>query len=170
MHVRVSDVKKWVGREELAHLTEDWPESCRDRMEYPLESPAQVNVLVRNTGQSLVVEISGEAVCQASCSRCLEPFTLQLSFSAIEQFKEEPGPQDPVLDYYRYTGDKIFLDELVSDAVGLSVPIAPVCREDCLGLCSTCGANRNERSCDCEEPVDSRWESLRRLLDQTRGE
>ena len=53
----------------------------------------------------------------------------------------------------------------VLEAVLLELPIRVLCREDCKGLCSACGANLNEGACDCpkEEP-DPRWRDLRKLL------
>ena len=41
-----------------------------------------------------------------------------------------------------------------------SCPSVPLCRPDCLGLCPTCGADRNEEPCTCAEPGDPRWAAL----------
>lgn len=162
VEVRVSDVKKWAGREEAFTVTEAWPLDAHQRIDLTLADPAQVQVLVRNTGGgSLVVQIAGEVEVQTVCSRCAEPFGMTLPFEATEEFRDEPGPDDENLDYSRYVGDVVGLDKLVADAVGLSVPIAPVCRPDCQGLCVICGANRNLVQCGCEPTVDDRWAALR---------
>lgn len=161
MDVRVTDVKKWVGREERVRLVEPWPDECQARVEFPLVDQAEVAVTVRNTGAQLVVTVAGTARFAAVCSRCLEPFSLAEPFESVEEFREEPGPDDPLAAYYRYTGDKIGLDLMVADAVGVSVPLAPVCRPDCQGLCPVCGTNLNESACDCRPEPDARWEVLR---------
>lgn len=170
MEVRVSDVKKWAGRQELTHLREPWPEMCHERVEFPLTAPADVEVLVRNTGRALVVEIHGKAQCEAVCSRCLEPFLLTVPFSAVEEFREEPGATDTELEYSRYTGDRIRLDELVSDAVGVSMPMVPVCRDACRGLCPQCGTNLNDAPCECVPAVDERWAVLKKFLPPQGGQ
>jgi uncharacterized protein len=57
------------------------------------------------------------------------------------------------------------LESLARDAVMLELPLAPLCSEDCLGLCPQCGANRNETSCTCVIAGDPRWSALDALRD-----
>ncbi|AUW94521.1 MAG: DUF177 domain-containing protein [Sulfobacillus thermosulfidooxidans] len=163
MYIRVVDVKKWAGREEHQHFFEEWPAVVQERTEYPLQGLAELDVNVRNTGRALIAEIAGKAHVQAVCARCLESFDLVIPFSTVEEFREEPGASDPDQDYYRFQGDKIFLDDIVADAFGVSVPYAPYCRPDCQGLCPHCGANLNVETCNCQEPHDSRWSLLEQL-------
>lgn len=165
MDVRVSDVKKWAGREAVQELDEAWPPLITERVDFPLLNGAHIEAKVRNTGGALIVEFSGEAQMKVPCSRCLEEFVLPVPFRMTEEFREEPGGDDPTLDYYRFVGDKIELDRFVVDAVGVNVPLAPICRDDCLGLCPQCGANRNVTRCDCQTPVDARWAALEGLAD-----
>jgi uncharacterized protein len=164
VEVRVTDVKKWAGREESVRVVEPWPLQAQARVDYPLENPAQVDVLVRNTGGgALIVDVSGTVHARAICSRCAESFAMALPFSATEEFRDERGASDPWLDYLRFTGDVINLDEVVSDAVGVSFPIAVLCRPDCKGLCPQCGTNWNQRECECRTAADDRWEKLAQL-------
>ena len=67
------------------------------------------------------------------------------------------GPED---ELYPIADDTIDLGPLVRDAVVLELPMAPLCREDCAGLCPQCGANRNEGDCGCVAPRDPRWANL----------
>lgn len=163
MQVRVADVKKWAGRSEQSRLEEPWPETVERRTGSRPAGPAVVDVLVRNTGGALVVEISGTARVEATCSRCLRPFWLDVPFSTVEEFREEPGPNDQWLGYSRYQADQLELDEVVADAIAVAMPLAPVCRPDCRGLCPVCGADRNETECGCVPEADPRWEALRGL-------
>lgn len=160
MQVRVTDVKKWVGREETVQFREPWPLLVAERAEAPLKQPAAIEVTVRNTGRALLAEVHGEAEISLVCSRCLTPFWLKLSFSTVEEFREEPGPYEADAEYYRYLGDHIDLDPILADLVALAVPLAPVCSADCKGLCPHCGINRNQATCDCAAGVDPRWEAL----------
>ena len=57
-------------------------------------------------------------------------------------------------DFYPITDDTIDLGPLVRDAIVLELPMAPLCRDDCAGLCPQCGANRNEGDCSCVAPRD----------------
>jgi uncharacterized protein len=118
-------------------------------------------VLVRNAGGgTLVVEVAGLVRVDAICGRCAESFAAELPFEATEEFRDEPGPNDESLDYSRFTGDLINLDAMVADAVGVSIPIALLCRPDCQGLCPICGTNRNTASCSCQPAADDRWAKL----------
>ena len=51
---------------------------------------------------------------------------------------------------YPLEGDEIDLEQLVRDTVLLDLPAAPLCRDDCAGLCPACGADRNRARCDCD--------------------
>lgn len=53
--------------------------------------------------------------------------------------------------------------DLVLEQMQLAVPMKPLCRKDCKGLCGTCGQNLNEGDCDCEPEVDPRWSALKEL-------
>jgi len=54
----------------------------------------------------------------------------------------------------------------VCQAVLLAEPMHPLCSENCKGICSSCGVNRNQRDCDCRhDSIDSRWDGLKSLKD-----
>jgi uncharacterized protein len=156
--VRVSDVEKWVGREESSVLEAPWPEALTERLDWPLVAMPTGTVTIRNTGESFWVEVEGDAVVTAPCSRCLAPFPLALHFHEGQEYRRTaPGAGS---DGKVFTGDDITLDDLVTDAVLLAVPLAPVCQPTCRGLCDQCGANLNEGPCDCTPPTDLRWSAL----------
>jgi uncharacterized protein len=75
-----------------------------------------------------------------------------------ERFVDTRGPGDD--DAYLIEDDFADLAPLVHDAIFLDLPLAPLCREDCQGLCPYCGIDRNEATCDCQAPIDSRWATL----------
>ena len=75
------------------------------------------------------------------------------------------GGHDRDDEAYPLAGDELDLEPLARDAVLLELPLAPLCTEDCQGLCPTCGANRNTESCDCAPPADPRWAALDVLRD-----
>jgi uncharacterized protein len=74
-----------------------------------------------------------------------------------ERFGDAPIAED---ELYPIVDDTIDLGPLVRDAIVLELPMAPLCREDCRGLCPQCGADRNEGDCSCAAPKDPRWANL----------
>ncbi len=67
------------------------------------------------------------------------------------------------LDVFPYSGDVVDLEPLIREQFVLSVPFAPLCKEDCLGLCDQCGADKNHDPCACARPVDPRFAALQGL-------
>jgi uncharacterized protein len=103
------------------------------------------------------------------CDRCLDNFIwkmdkkysmvyIQGDRSMIESKKED--------EFQVLSADTnyIDLDEDVRQYILLAIPQKLLCREECLGICPTCGVNRNNESCTCEVHVtDSRWDALKKL-------
>jgi uncharacterized protein len=119
-------------------------------------------------GEDLVLEGSIEAVLELECGRCLaryrhrlsEPFRLVLE-PAGDRTPTEPEAavalsrdglclaDDSEMGWYR--GSQIQLDSVCLEAISLALPVKPLCRDDCVGLCSRCGADRNQAPCGCDE-------------------
>jgi uncharacterized protein len=72
-------------------------------------------------------------------------------------------------DAYVLADDILDLEPLARDAVLLELPLAPLCKEDCLGLCPQCGTNLNLETCRCAPPADPRWSALDVLRDGEGG-
>jgi uncharacterized protein len=73
-------------------------------------------------------------------------------------------------DTYPLTGEQLDLAPLVRDALLLSLPLAPLCRPDCAGLCPVCGAELAEGPCGCDTtPTDPRWSALDDLRPRGQG-
>lgn len=75
-------------------------------------------------------------------------------------------------DEFRIDGrNHLDLSEAVRQYEQAALPIQPVCREDCAGLCPVCGQNLNERRCDCEQPEpEGAWAGLAALAERLRTE
>jgi uncharacterized protein len=123
-------------------------------------SPVEVDLVLERVPEGIVVRGTLSADWAAACSRCLEPVTGRVSVHVDELFEAIPLEGET----YLLEEDVIDLEPMVRDALLLELPLAPLCRDDCAGLCPTCGANRNDEPCDCaaEEP-DPRWAALRSL-------
>ncbi|HEV8117297.1 MAG TPA: DUF177 domain-containing protein [Thermoanaerobaculia bacterium] len=105
------------------------------------------------------------------CSRCLAayPFATDENFSLV-LYKRAAG--DPAerqldkddLDVYFFDEPELSVLPIVEERIQMAVPMKPLCKEDCLGLCPTCGEDLNQGNCECrEETIDPRWEALSKL-------
>jgi len=94
------------------------------------------------------------------CRRCAEPVEGELRIRVRERFADPPIATAADEEIYPIDDDVIDLAPLVRDTVVLELPAAPLCREDCAGLCPQCGANLNEGACGCVAPRDPRWANL----------
>lgn len=136
-----------------------------------LTAPLVVRGTATNNGQNILVQGILKAILQLKCGCCLEPFLLALEEEFCEEFVEgEPTASDTGYNEDQpnyYQGDVISLHELVHDLLFLSLPMRPVCKENCKGLCVKCGKNLNHVLCDCQhEDVDPRLSVLKQLLDK----
>jgi uncharacterized protein len=111
------------------------------------------------------IEVTGEvrAPWQGECRRCLRPLSGELRCEVRELYRPRPAGEDPEVDEdtYPLPGDQVDLRPLVRDALLLELPLAPLCGEDCRGLCPVCGSDLNTGPCQCERPAgDPRWGAL----------
>ncbi len=115
--------------------------------------------------------ISGKAIgtVSAECDRCLAPTERETGAEFTSVFALVPaegGDEDEEIVAIGLDASQIELDGEVRQALRLQVPMKNLCRDDCEGLCTSCGANLNNQSCTCEpETVDPRWEALKALRD-----
>lgn len=120
-----------------------------------LEGPVHVAVLLESIVEGIYVTGPVTARMRVACARCLKPFERGVAAQVAELFAPEPDD-----DVYPLGEDTIDLEPMVRDAVGLAMPFAPLCREDCAGLCERCGGDRNLDECSCGPRVDPRWAAL----------
>ena len=127
---------------------------------------AEVSLRLRLESVMEGVLVSGEVDVPVvgSCARCLEPVedTLELDLQELFAYSgsttEATSDEDEVR---RVENDTIDLEPLVRDAVVLSLPLAPVCSDDCRGLCVDCGQRLSDLPPDhAHEVVDPRWAGL----------
>ena len=106
------------------------------------------------------------------CGRCLEPyrtpvdqtFDLRYHPRALNTGEGERELQDDDLTTAFYDNDEIDLGHLMSEQFYLSLPMKPLCRADCKGLCPICGTNLNLETCACKRDwEDPRLAALKKL-------
>jgi uncharacterized protein len=121
------------------------------------------------------VLVQGHLAAQVSipCVRCLEPVLVSLDVELEETFAAtidlvtglavQPEEEDRAL----WIDEHHILDlaEVLRQNVLIAIPPHVLCRNDCKGLCPTCGQNLNLGPCDCRPEIDPRWAALAALLD-----
>ncbi|MHB1087441.1 MAG: YceD family protein [Acidimicrobiales bacterium] len=125
------------------------------------EAMVKVHIVLQSYSGGLRAKGTVEAPWHGVCRRCSSPVLGVSTVSVDERFVDARGPGDD--DAYLIENDFADLAPLVHDAIFLDLPLAPLCREDCQGLCPYCGIDRNEGTCDCQVPIDSRWATLDEL-------
>ncbi len=96
---------------------------------------------------------------RGACRRCLVEAHGTLVTEVREVCVDEPDDDIG----YGVGAEWLDVEPVVHDACILELPLAPLCGESCLGLCPICGANRNDETCSCGTPADSRWRQLTAL-------
>jgi uncharacterized protein len=124
--------------------------------EYFIKAPLRVSLSHYRAGTEIFLSGTLEAATRAVCSRCAEEFDLpsHRGFRYVLAPKTINDGDDLALkaedlEFSFYQGDEIDLTPLIREQVLLALAERPLCREECRGLCSQCGANLNEGDCRC---------------------
>jgi uncharacterized protein len=139
-----------------------------DALEPQLCGEAHFALSAQKLGEELYLEGQARAEFECTCSRCLvryrhalrEPFRIVLE-PAAERVPSDPEGADALarfglwlgdeLDAGWYRGTEIDLTGFLQEVMVLALPVQPLCRADCRGLCPQCGTDRNTGRCDCRE-------------------
>jgi uncharacterized protein len=108
-------------------------------------------------GGDVVVQGRLTATVPQTCGRCVESFPARVDVRVDVRLLPRPATGDTMelgaddLDVDFYTDDQVDLNRVVETETTLALPMKPLCREDCRGLCPTCGGNRNLVPCACPD-------------------
>jgi uncharacterized protein len=127
---------------------------------------------VRRLAHEIIVNAQLAGTIRRECDRCLAetefPVDAELSlYYHITVPGERVSPQADDQEIRELPGnhDSIILDEEARQALLLAIPLKTLCRDDCKGLCSGCGADLNNEQCRCANTeVDPRWQGLAGLF------
>jgi len=125
--------------------------------------------LIRSN-RSVLVHAALSAALKLECARCLKPAKCPITFEINEEFfptidatsglpVKVPEPGGFTIDHNHI----LDLGEAVRQYALLSVPMKPLCRPDCAGLCPACGKDLNKGRCNCPPETDPRWAALQAL-------
>ncbi len=120
-------------------------------------TPVWVDVVVESLSDGLTVNGEVRTTWTGTCPRCLGPATGPLVAEVQELYQVHPTSEEA----FPFDGEQLDLGPMVRELVLMELPAAPLCRDDCAGICPTCGADRNMAPCDCGGEVsDPRWAGL----------
>ena len=126
----------------------------------------RMELILEAMDAGVLVQGSVAGTFAGSCRRCLAEIVTPFNISVAEIYR----PVSEVWEEgYVVTHTSIDLERMVRDTVGLEIPVNPLCRADCAGLCPTCGTDRNTNPCDCPAELgDLRWAALKELGETNR--
>ena len=126
---------------------------------FPFTTPVVLKGEIRNTAGIVTIEAKAAFAMEVTCDRCAEDikpeFTVDVEHGLVASLNHEDND-----DYILVEDMKLDIEQLTLEDIYLALPGKFLCKEDCKGLCSQCGANLNESSCNCEKPIDPRWAAL----------
>jgi uncharacterized protein len=123
------------------------------------------------------IRLNGELATRLElpCARCIEPviedvtrkFDLLYRPLGTDAGNEELSVTVAEAEVGYYQGEGLLLEDALREQVLLAVPLKVLCREDCKGLCASCGKNRNTDPCSCVQPfADPRWSALKDIREK----
>ncbi|MGB6065059.1 MAG: DUF177 domain-containing protein [Desulfomonilaceae bacterium] len=178
MKIRIEDIPEEglelnFSREQdiLSPALETIPESTGISIDPHIKGHVRISV----SGDDIFLVGRVTALVHLQCSRCLTDFDVDKDTDinlVIRRGGTEPSVgeerEPPEADAVLSKGSEMDPGELIVQEVLLNVPMKPLCREDCQGLCPKCGALKGSKECTCSDAgsEDSRWKALARIKDR----
>jgi uncharacterized protein len=130
----------------------------------PVGAPLELDLRLEAVMEGVLVSGTVRGPVTGECGRCLEPIGDEVVLDLQELFAYPDSATDETTaadEAGRIEGDLINLEPTVRDTVVLGLPLSPLCRDDCRGLCVTCGVRWDDLPSDhTHERIDPRWAAL----------
>lgn len=139
------------------------------RHEVVSASPLDVKGEITNSKGILTVEYHYFGSLSFKCGRCLEEIEFDITDTISrrlvnDEFADE-DQTEMVEDIYYIESAELDLGDFIENEIFVAIPLQILCKEDCKGLCSSCGVNHNFESCKCkDEKIDPRLEELKNFF------
>jgi uncharacterized protein len=141
-----------------------------DLVGVPVGAELELDLRLESVMDGVLVSGVVTAPVTGECGRCLGPVsdTLTVKLQELFVYPEASTDHDEDDEVAQLQGDFLDLTPTLRDAVVLALPLTPLCREDCRGLCATCGERLDDLPEDhSHDTTDARWGALAGLLEQT---
>jgi uncharacterized protein len=141
-----------------------------DLIGVPAGADVELDLRLESVMEGVLVSGTATVPLSGECGRCLEPVSQSLTVD-LQELYSYPGSGsggDADDETARMEGDLLDLEPVLRDAVVLALPLTPLCREDCSGLCAGCGERLDDLPEDHSHGApDPRWAGLAGLLDRS---
>ena len=136
---------------------------------FPVLAPDPVKLKIVNSGDSvLAIQVQGKVSAVIPCSRCLEDvkYDFPLSIERSVDMKLSAEEMEESEEEYNFIEKgHLNVDQLVKNELLINWPIRVLCKKDCKGICSRCGANLNLGDCGCDrEELDPRMAAVKDIF------
>lgn len=139
--------------------------------QYSIKGYVDVDVTLSRRSENIIIKGLVKFTHKLQCSRCSKEILrkrtekIDVHYVPSKLLSPELELTEKDVNTLFYEGDLINLEQLVRDAIILSMPMKPLCKPDCKGLCPRCGRDLNEGECGCTgRSIDPRWQTLEKLL------
>jgi uncharacterized protein len=133
----------------------------------PSGADIKLTVLLEAVSEGVLVTAEATAPVTGECARCLEPTvsSVEVAFRELYEPEGSPAPAGDDSDRRFLQGELLDLEPAFRDAVVPALPLAPLCRPDCAGLCVECGVRLADAGPEHghDRPLDPRWARLDQL-------
>jgi uncharacterized protein len=132
----------------------------------------QGELTLTRTNDGILTQGTLATATELTCSRCLKAFTCNIPLHIGEEFFPTidiitgiklPPPEEEgsfTIDEHHV----LDLTEAIRQYIVIALPMKPLCKDECAGLCSICGKDLNLEECGChKEEIDPRWAELLKL-------
>jgi uncharacterized protein len=135
-----------------------------DLMAIPPDTAVELDLRVESVSEGVLVTGAVSAPTAGECARCLQPLTGDIEVELTELFAYPDSATDATTDddeIGRVVDDAVDLEQAIVDAVGLALPLSPLCDPDCPGLCPDCGVVlAAAQPGHHHDKIDPRWAKL----------
>lgn len=139
-----------------------------DLIAIPQGATLELDLRLASVSEGVLVTGTVTASTAGECARCLDPIGSGIEVTLTELFAYPDSVTDVTTEndeLGRVVDDTVDLEQSIIDAVGLELPLSPVCRPDCPGLCAQCGIQLATAEPDHHhDQIDPRWAKLAEML------
>lgn len=136
----------------------------------PSGSDVTLDLSLESVQEGIWVSGTVHGTALGECGRCLDEVRQEIA-APVQGLFEYPdsrveADEDDSEDVFEFDGESLDLEEVVRDAVVITLPFTPLCAPDCPGLCDQCGARLADDPDHAHEAIDPRWSALDSLFDE----
>jgi uncharacterized protein len=167
MHVDIDDINESGPELIYEEKADSFPALGKiiSKNECTFLEPVSIRIQMRKIGDMITAMGSFDTRVRLNCSRCLQPYEAPLystfDVTYIHQLPDsvDPSLQDEVelqaeeIGMIQFSGNEIDLRDAIQEEVIMALPMTMLCRSDCKGLCTRCGADLNQGNCGCDRKV-----------------